>query len=199
MAAVKARHPKASLTLIGQSLWGYFPGIVSYQESPAYLIGQGRDVTTYPTWRSGFAYLQFLSSTMLQSEINRTANAAPKAIGVAMGGTTDIAVSVSGATTYSRLVTIAQNFKAAGGTHFIASTTTPSTTFTSPQNTQLAALNAAIIANADGAFDSVVNLAANASLDDPADTTYYWDGTHPTAAGAAVISTLLGAAVDSLL
>jgi lysophospholipase L1-like esterase len=187
--------------LNGQSLWDQPPN----SDSVAAKILLGRDVTTYRAYRGGFAWSQYATNPLLLAEVTRNANSAPLSILVMMGGTTDITLGTSGSATYDNMVTISAAFKAATGlTDFatrrvIAATTTPSTSFSGDDNTQLGILNGLVVANGDAAFDAVVDLAANPDLDDPTNTTYYADGTHPTAVGATLIADLLGVAVDALI
>jgi len=74
----------------------------------------------------------------------------------------------------------------AAGFDFIISTTVPdSVGFDAGEDTKRADLNAAIIASAS--LDAVVDLTGIAALNDASNTTYFHDGTHFTATGAALV------------
>lgn len=60
-------------------------------------------------------------------------------------------------------------------------------------------LNALVVGNAEGKFDTVVDLAADASLSLPGNATYYSDGVHWTATGASIAAGLIGPALDALV
>lgn len=115
------------------------------------------------------------------------------------GGTSDVLENDSGAQIYADMETYVNAAKAVNaGLVVVAQTITPCTIFTGPQNTALANANTAILADANGVFDATVNVALD-PLDDAADTTYYADGTHWTAAGAAIAAERTLTAVESLL
>lgn len=66
-------------------------------------------------------------------------------------------------------------------------------------STLLSTLNDLKRSDASNAYDALADLIVDPRLDDPFDTAYYADGTHPTTAGSTAIAELMGAAVDSLL
>lgn len=82
----------------------------------------------------------------------------------------------------------------ANGWRVLFATTTPrdAAHFSSAQNTACANINDFFRNNASER-DGFIDWAA--ALPDPTDTTYYQDGVHPTAAGAAVIEGLVRAAI----
>lgn len=71
----------------------------------------------------------------------------------------------------------------------IAATLTPSHYFTAPQEAQRAPLNDLI--RASGAWEAVVDHAAIPQLQNNLDTTYYYDGSHWTTAGATIAAEAL--------
>jgi hypothetical protein len=113
-------------------------------------------------------------------------------IWVGCGGTTDLSVELdTGATIYADYWAYTDAARAAGFDYVIATTITPSTSFSGPVETQRLAANTAILADASNKFDAVCDFAADPRLDDPADTTYYTTGLHFTNAGADVAAELM--------
>ncbi len=82
----------------------------------------------------------------------------------------------------------------ASGWRVLFATTTPRTTFSAAQLQTLDNINN-FFRNNPGESDGIIDWAANASLANPADLTYYQDGVHPTAAGAQIMATLALAAL----
>lgn len=82
------------------------------------------------------------------------------------------------------------------GWRVIFATTTPrdASHFTSEQQAAADNIND-FFRNNPSERDGFIDWAADPNLDDPTDTTYYQDGVHPTAAGAAVIAELVRAAI----
>lgn len=127
-------------------------------------------------------------------------NLAEFVVYIQVGGINGYALGQSGASVYGSEKSAALDVVAANaGAYIIGTTTLPSTAVTGGNETKRTDGNTLVVANADGAFDAVVNLAANTDLDDPADTNWYVDGTHPTAAGLAVMASLVGTALDAAL
>lgn len=118
---------------------------------------------------------------------------------VQVGGINGYALGQSGATVYGNEKDAAVAAKAAGADYVIGTTTLPATSVTGGNETKRTDGNTLVLANGDSAFDAVVDLAANTDLDDPADTTWYHDGIHPTTAGRTVMATLIGTALDAAL
>lgn len=119
---------------------------------------------------------------------------------IGVGGTTDYALNRTGAQVYADEVSWANSVRAAGADYIIQTTTTPSTTFTAPQDTNRINGNILVMADASNAFDYSIDLAGDPRLSNPIDTTYYNpDGTHPNSAGAQVIADLIAPALDAIL
>lgn len=117
-----------------------------------------------------------------------------------VGGIADVQLGASAAVIYTRVKAMATLARAAGGasTLVIASTITPYDLLSAPLETVRLDANTLLLADADVAFDAVVDLCA-APMDDPTNTTYYSDGLHPTTVGAGLIATRMAAAVTPLL
>lgn len=115
------------------------------------------------------------------------------------GGTTDLAVGATGADCYAGMGEFSTWAKANGFDWIIGTTITPSTTFTGPQETQRLAGNTLILADASNYFDSEADLMSDSRLTNPADTTYYADGTHFTATGAGVAASVVQPVLASVL
>lgn len=117
------------------------------------------------------------------------------------GGTTGVTNGDNAATLYADHKNYAQAAKAAGFDKVVVQTILPATGFTAGQNTERRAANELLMANGDGVFDAVVDVASDSAssnpggppsgvvyfgsgnLDTPGDTTYYSDGLHLKAAG----------------
>lgn len=82
----------------------------------------------------------------------------------------------------------------ASGWRVLFATTTPrdAAHFSAAQNLACANIND-FFRNNPSERDGFIDWAADPSLDDPTDATYYQDGVHPTAAGAAILATLVQA------
>lgn len=198
MVHVKANPPKYLICFAGQSL---NEAPAAPNDYPTVLMTSLTKTLRYDVHKFGIAWAQFAAIRARYVDIQRMAGAAQVAsVLIMVGGTTDIAVGATGSATYTREKEYSDIWKTAGGSvaKVIGTTTTPSTTFTAGQNTQLADLNSRVNADASDAFDQVVDLAADSLLDDAADTTYYSDGTHWTAAGASRAAALILPAVQAL-
>lgn len=79
--------------------------------------------------------------------------------------------------------------RAAGFKKVFTATVTPNSGYTAPQEAVRVAYNALLVANANGKFDGVIDIAALPHAANAADTTYYTDGIHPTNALAAEFAT----------
>lgn len=117
-----------------------------------------------------------------------------------VGGILDYQLGASGATVYTRSKAMATLARAAspGTVLVVASTTTPYDLLGGAEETARLAGNTTILADADNAFDDVVDLCAS-PMHDPTNTTYYSDGVHPTATGASMIADRMAAAITALL
>ena len=99
------------------------------------------------------------------------------------GGQHDIAVeNDSAAKALTDFESYADARRAAGWDRVIVATVCDSTTYTAPQETVRAELNAAL--RISDHFDAVVDLAVVPQLMDASNATYFSDGTHFTEAGA---------------
>jgi hypothetical protein len=112
-----------------------------------------------------------------------------------LGGQSDLLNNADAATIYARMVAYAATARAAGIAEVIACTMTPGKVplaYSSGQDAERVAANALILADALAAFDTVVDLAVDPRLDDPADLTYYnADGLHLAAGGVTAVADLM--------
>src|SRR6185503_14399870 len=108
----------------------------------------------------------------------------------------DLLTGVSEATAQAHMQSLIAQGRSSGWTVYFA-TTTPRTTpnFTAGQQIAAANIND-FFRNNPSESDGFIDWAGDSRLSDPANTTYYQDGVHPTAAGAAVIAALTQAAVS---
>jgi lysophospholipase L1-like esterase len=115
---------------------------------------------------------------------------------VILGGSNDVATGTSAATILSRLETYTAARRAVGWTVFIG-TIPPNGSLSGAQETARQTVNSTIRSNLATYGDGLVDFAADPRLDDPLDTTYYFEGDrlHWTAAGAAVAAELVEAAL----
>lgn len=124
-------------------------------------------------------------------------NGAP-AVVVDAGGNTDLgADGLTAAQLLAASEAYADARRAAGADYIIELTVTPATAlYTAGEDAQRLAYNAALLANANGKFDAVVDQAGIPELADPADTDFYYDGLHLTTEGAELVAEL---AADTIL
>lgn len=117
------------------------------------------------------------------------------------GGTSDLQAPESndGPTLYADMASYANGCRTAGYDYIIGTTVTPSTQFLASEETARVAANTAIKGNSGAPFDAVVDFAGDSRLANPADTTYYADGLHWTAAGAQVAADLMSPALATAL
>lgn len=103
---------------------------------------------------------------------------------------------VSEATAKQNMRDLIAQGRASGWRVFFA-TTTPrdAAHFSAAQNLACANIND-FFRNNPSEHDGFIDWAANANLSDPTNATYYQDGVHPTAAGAAIIAQLTLAAIN---
>lgn len=161
---------------------------------------QSRGIHSSNVAVSGFAWIQLRN--LISNRVEPYLQRAPVIIVIGLGGTTDYALNRTGAQVYGYEVDWANNIRSATSNtvYVIQTTTTPSTSFTGPQDTERIAGNALVIADASGAFDYSVDLAGDARLSNPSNTTYYNpDGTHLTAAGAQVVADLITPSFEAIL
>lgn len=115
------------------------------------------------------------------------------------GGQTDIyqlGMNLTAAQTIADMESYWNARFTAGADYIIVATVTKSTVYDADGETQRQALNTAILASS--VPDAVVDLASLPHAADPNDTTYFYDGLHPTAAFAAEIATGYKNAIQSL-
>jgi hypothetical protein len=109
----------------------------------------------------------------------------PSQVGFAIlimnGGTSDVSVGDSGQLIYDDQKAYALAARAAGYDRILTVTILPSTSFNGTMNTNRTTGNTKLLTNADGAFDGVADFAGDSRMQNPADTNYYSDGTHPAA------------------
>lgn len=116
-----------------------------------------------------------------------------------VGGPTDIINGNSAATVLAAAESYADGRRAAGVDYVIGYTVTPGTIptwYSSAQDAVRLSYNASLKSSSH--FDAVVDMAALAHAADPANTTYFSDGLHPTAALATEIATLTRTAMAAL-
>lgn len=116
------------------------------------------------------------------------------------GGTSDLLVDHdTAAVALADMEAYADAARAAapGSLRVVACTIPPSTALSAPDEAQRLVLNPLILASDH--WDAVVDLAAVPELADPADTDFYSDGTHWTAAGAAAAAGALDPVLTSQL
>lgn len=117
---------------------------------------------------------------------------------IAWMGTNDIAGGSSQAATYNAIVAYCQARQSAGYS-VVVITILPRSAFDPTKEAIRVAVNADIVANYATFADGLVNVAADARLDDFTDTTYFLgDQTHLTTAGYAVVAELVAAVVLGL-
>jgi hypothetical protein len=197
-----ARAARNVIVLAGQSLNNQPLGANSFANQ---LSERFEDETRLSdTSFGGIAWVQWAKDYW----VHRILDPVPKAERVIVcmcGGTTDYTPGVnrSGPNCYADQVTVANLARAAapaGVVKVIGSTTHPASSITGTNETDRTTGNALVVANASGAFDAVVDYAADPRLDDPFDTTYYQsDNTHETAAGAAVMVNLIDPLIRAFL
>ena len=126
------------------------------------------------------------------------AYATKKSILCLLGGHNDLNNAVTGANLYTSVTTYHTMAKATGY-KTIAMTVFSSALLTAGEETQRLDFNSRL--SADHSFaDGFVDLAADARLQNPADTTYFnADGVHLTDAGYAVIAALVKPVLDTLV
>lgn len=115
------------------------------------------------TWIGGAGWNQL--NPAQPDRILRYAKVGTVNVGHLMGGTTELSLSVTGATIYSRMVTAAQAMTAAGFGLIVAATVTASDQITAgAQETERADLNSRIMADASNAFGLSINLCPTAGV-----------------------------------
>lgn len=114
---------------------------------------------------------------------------------VDVGGQSDLLADLTAAQLLTAAESYANGRRTAGFDRIIGCTVPHSTQFSAGQNTQRLAYNPLLLASS--AFDTVADLAAVPALQDASNTTYYSDGLHFTAAGAALAAAVIVAALEA--
>lgn len=120
----------------------------------------------------------------------------PANIDILWGGTNDSLGHTGAATIQSRITTYV-NLAHATGYKVIVMTILPSTGITGADETARVAVNTWIKAGSSGA-DAYVDIAGVAQAADPANVTYYLDGTHPTTALHTIFAPLIALAITGM-
>lgn len=142
---------------------------------------------------SGTTYAQRAPTVV--SRVDSLARNATRSILIDIGGTSDLLGGMSAAALLATVEAYADARRAAGYERVIELTVPPTSLISGGAETQRQAYNAALLANANGKFDAVVDVAGHPLLDDSSDVAYYSDALHWTAAGAAVATGLVKTAV----
>jgi len=115
---------------------------------------------------------------------------------VMLAGTNDLNASASGAATWAAIQGMITTLRTAGVTRIIGLTVPACGALIGAKEVQRQALNALILANAGGEFDTVLDIAAMSCFSDYTNATYYQlDQVHWTAATNALVAT----AVEAIL
>jgi hypothetical protein len=125
---------------------------------------------------------------------------------IMLGGQTDLVglgallSPASGATTYSRMTTMAGQCRTAGYEFMIGCTIPPAASITGGAETERVAYNALVIANGASTFDAIVDIDNTPGLDDNTNLTYYMvDEIHWTQAGHQLAADTIAPYVLALL
>ena len=182
----------------GQSL-NLVPGALT---TYCYKVMSGRGVPWRITAKSGIPWIGNPTpwSDLSDDAATRThplAKAATQSVLVMCGGQSDLWADDTAATLYADGVTYANAARAAGFDWIIGTTITANSVNTAGQNTERQAHNVLLLADASNAFDDVVDLAANANLEDY--NTYTSDGVHWTGAATTIVASLLDPYLDAVL
>jgi hypothetical protein len=118
-----------------------------------------------------------------------------------MAGTTQLILSVSGATIYAQMVALADTVRAGGPFDLVvAATVSASDEILGSAETERLALNDLILGNLDGAWDAAIDLCPTPGVDlDDYEGTCFTDGTHWSATGAAVATGIAAPVILGLL
>ena len=158
---------------------------------------------SFPTWAWTNVHIGAMSWTQLAAtqtgRCHVHANTGLVTVLVMCGGTSDIYVEQdSGATCYADHVAYADAARAAGFDLVVATTLVKADGYGGGAETRRTDFNTLLLADASNAFDAVADFAADPSLDDPTDTTYYLDGIHWKIAGAAAAAACMVPVLQSL-
>lgn len=194
-AGMRVPWTGARVVVDGQSLNNPV-GVASGTEWPI-VVREGRVNPIFNVSVSGAGWANLISTAATRLH-PQAINSASKNILILEGGQTEIAFNVSGAGTFSNMVTYANAARAAGFTHVIGCTIPSATSWTAGQLSARLVYNQAI-RDAEGVeFDAVVDLAAT-PLDDGSDTTYFVDGLHFSVVGHILAADTIGPIMDTVI
>jgi hypothetical protein len=149
-----------------------------------------------PTRRYGMANMAISGtsytdrSTTVVSRVDQFATRYAKAVIVDFSGVKDISEGKTAAEILALAEGYADARRAAGFSKVLTATVTANSGYTAPQEAVRVAYNALLVANANRKFDAVIDIASLPHAADPANTTYYTDGIHPSNALAAEFAQL---------
>jgi hypothetical protein len=121
------------------------------------------------------------------------------AVLVMVGGTSDVTSGDDGPTMYGDMASYAESARDAGFDYIIAATIQPSTGATPAEDAARAEANRLLLADAEDAFDEVVDLAGTPGLDDPRGPAYYDGIGHPSPRGAQLMADAIRPAIKQAL
>lgn len=196
--AISAKPSPWIVVFDGQSL-NLVPGPVA---TYGYKVMSGRGLPWRITAKSGVPWEgnPVPWSDLTDDAATRThplAKAARQACLVMCGGQSDIWANDTAAQVYADEVAYANAARSAGFDWIIGTTITANQFNTGAQNTERLAHNVLLLADASNAFDDVVDLAANANLEDYG--TYTFDGVHWSGAATTIVASLLDPYLDAVL
>lgn len=200
MAQVRNRPPGSSwrVVFIGQSWLNSPSPYTGGPESIPAVSMSGRGIPWENLAINGVGWAAWLAALMQDVYDQVVPTTANNVLVMYDSGQSSAWSGATAATIYAEQVDIAEAAKNIGGyTHVIGSTLTGNAANTSPQNTKRLDLNTLMLANADGAFDAVVDVNVG-PVADWTDPTYYFED-HPNAAGCAALAALLIPTLDAIL
>ena len=162
-----------------------------------YIRAHGGTAINVPATGDSFDLMQ-----MAHEEVDHLAKQAHVTTLIMCMGTTDIHNGDSAATVYADHVAYAEARRVAGFTNIICLTIPPNTVNTTgPGGMEeiRQAANVLLLANADGAFDTVVDLSVSFELEDETDIDYYYDGIHWTDASTTIVAQILLGEYEALV
>jgi hypothetical protein len=150
-------------------------------------VNKGQNSTLSQLWKTG-----------TEARVSRYANMAEVTVYHLMIGVNDIDFGLPGATVYANKVEMADTARDAGFTFIVSMTTPPYSGISGGEETARDALNAAMLADAEDAFDLVVDLTGNANMENPAGS-YYADGLHWSATGSAAYTAIAAPLIAAMV
>lgn len=183
--SIRLRRAPLFICFDGQSLNDnpISPGTgYSYKLAEYYGLGVPDIEERGNAWIGGMAWSQLGGSQ--SQRVFRYANTAEVNLYHMMGGTTDIAVSASGSSTYTRTVAQAQAARTAGFDLVVVVTLSASTGFDGAKETQRLDYNSRLLNHAStdpGVFDACIDICPTPGVGfNDATSNYFTDGTHWT-------------------